>query len=59
MPNKPGPKPKPEAEKVATMAFSLPKPVAKALRAEAEKRDVPMSRIVAEALQSRWELPPA
>ena len=41
------------------MAFSLPKPVAKALRAEAEKRDVHESPDCAEALQSRWELPPA
>ena len=55
MPNKPGPKPKLEAEKVATVAFSLPKPVAATLRAEAAKRDVPMSHLVMLALDAYLE----
>ena len=49
---KTGPKPKPEAEKVNTVAFSLPKPVVAALREEAEKRDLPMSTLVMFALDS-------
>ena len=49
---KTGPKPKPEAEKVNTVAFSLPKPVVAALRKEAAKRDVPMSTLVRLALDS-------